>query len=184
MKLRSEVYRGMSNFLTACYVITLFHPVSFSKACTIYFLSVSKTSLVSPSIPYRLIYCTILISAKLFNFYFKYLLQCIYLCNQILKYIVSNLLNAKNVVNSFWKGHVEGERSHFLSLFILVFWQTLGFRVFLTLVSGLSRTHGLARGARPLGARRNPPAALQHAPKMAPVVPGLGLVLDPDQNPG
>lgn len=55
--------------------------------------------------------------------------------------------------------------------------------MFLTIVSGLSRTHGLAQGAHPLGARQSPPAAHQHAPKMAPAAPGPDRVLDPDPNP-
>lgn len=54
--------------------------------------------------------------------------------------------------------------------------------VFLTRVSCLPRTLIEVQGAHPLRAQQNPLAALLHAPKMAPVDPGLDLDLDP--NPG
>lgn len=56
--------------------------------------------------------------------------------------------------------------------------------MFLTSVSGLSRTRGLARGVGPLGDRHTHPAAHRYAPKMAPVIPGRDLALDPGQNQG
>lgn len=40
------------------------------------------------------------------------------------------------------------------------------------------------QGVRPLSALQDPPAALLHTPKMAPVIPGPDLAPDPGQNPG
>lgn len=42
----------------------------------------------------------------------------------------------------------------------------------------------MARGVHPLEAQRNLPAAHQHAPKMAPTIPGPDLGLGPGPNPG
>lgn len=61
---------------------------------------------------------------------------------------------------------------------------TPGRKRVLTSVSNLSRTRGVARGVHPLEARRNPPAAHQHAPKMAPAVPGPDLGPDPGPSQG
>lgn len=159
----------------------LFNFISFLsfKHAQFISLSVSETSLVNPSIPFRFIFVKFkyqlnyIISTAFFAMCDLYVIKSLKICSKPVK--------PQILVSSFERGMCRA--SAVTSSPFLLFGKHLAW-VFLTSVSGLSRTHSPARGVHPHRVLPSPPAVHQHAPKMAPAVLGLDLVLDPDQSPG